>query len=133
LFRRRQAHYLQDGHTQRVVLIGETLALRSKIEHDDRKPFSEWLISQNRYMRLEAAKLLSTPASSLKMADRVRLVPFLAPFLVAFYCLFAKGLIFHGSGGFYYTTQRVMAEFILSKHLIKRKFFSEAGHEPPRH
>jgi glycosyltransferase involved in cell wall biosynthesis len=57
LYRRRAARYVQEGHTQRVIVEGAAQHLREPLLHDDRKPFSRWLASQDRYARLECELL----------------------------------------------------------------------------
>lgn len=120
LFRRSHARYVQDGHTQRVRVDGAVKKLMNHIFHDDRKPLSDWLASQSRYMRLEAEKLSSTPLSALTPADRIRQLIVVAPPAMFFYCLIGKGGILDGWPGFYYAMQRAAAEMILSLHLVER-------------
>ncbi|MEK6285239.1 MAG: glycosyltransferase family 2 protein [Acidobacteriota bacterium] len=125
LFRRDGASYLQDGHTQRVLVQGEVVDLRAPILHDDRKSFDRWLRSQARYMKLEAAKLGQSAWGDLEWADRLRKTRILAPFAVLFYCLFIKGAILDGRAGFYYAFQRLLSELILSLYLIEALLGSE--------
>jgi glycosyltransferase involved in cell wall biosynthesis len=120
LFRRARARYEQDGHTQRVICNGAIAQLRAPLLHDDRKPLSLWLASQDRYMRLEAEKLSSTPRSRREPADRVRMIPLLAPLLVFAYCYLLKGGVFDGRAGLYYALQRTLAENLLSLRLLER-------------
>ena len=120
LYRRRHAHYEQDGHTQRVRIGGGSVsALAHKIAHDDRKPLSRWLRSQDRYMRLEAKKLASARFADLSIQDRVRRLVVVAPAAMLFYCLFARGNILDGRAGLAYALQRTAAEAILSAHLAR--------------
>lgn len=126
LFRRKGARYVQDGHTQRVQVQGQVSELSSPLLHDDRKPMSSWIASQNRYMRLEAAKLLSTPSAQLRWPDRIRRMRVVAPFAVLVHCLFFKGLILDGRAGLFYTAQRVFAEMMLSVYLLSH----DLGLEP---
>ena len=121
LFRRSQAAYEADGHAQRVRVSGNIEALTSRILHDDRKPLSHWLAAQIRYMRLEADKLTTMPASKLSFADRVRLRIFVAPPAMFFYSLIGKGGILDGWPGIYYAAQRACAELILSLTLLERR------------
>ena len=123
LFRRGIGRYEQDGHTQRLAIPGTVIDLGSPMLHDDRKPLSRWLASQNRYMELEAAKLSQTPAARLNTADRIRKLIFIAPFLVLVYSLFFRGTVLDGRPGLYYSMQRCAAETILSLHLLHRKIF----------
>lgn len=121
LYRRARAVYEQDGHTQRVRVDGRVMPLAGRILHDDRKPLSHWIASQVRYMRLEAAKLESTPDASLALVDRVRKLIVLAPPLVFLRCVFIAGGILDGWPGLFYALQRATAEAILSLTLIERR------------
>ncbi len=47
LFRKDRCQYVQDGHTQRLQITGQTGRLDSVIDHDDRKPLSHWLWAQD--------------------------------------------------------------------------------------
>jgi glycosyltransferase involved in cell wall biosynthesis len=121
LFRKENSFYEADGHTQRLRLkSGNISSLKAVIIHDDRKPFKRWLESQKKYMTLEALKLKQTPFSSLNAQDRVRKIPFVAPFIMIIYCLFIRGLVLDGKAGFYYTYQRFLAEWLLSYYRVTR-------------
>ena len=120
LFRRLQAHYIQDGHTQRVVVEGEIKELRAKNRHDDRKPLSRWVSAQKRYAQLEAQKLSSTPWGELRWSERARLTPYLSPFLVLFYTLVVKRLVLSGRAGIQYALQRTWAEIFLHNARVKQ-------------
>jgi glycosyltransferase involved in cell wall biosynthesis len=120
LFRNGKAHYVQDGHTQRVQIEGKKGRLQSKILHDDRKSLSRWLQAQDRYMQLEAKHISLTKWSDLGAADKVRkLLPLLTPFLVFSYCYFGKWLWLDGRPGLYYSLQRMLAESMLGLRLIE--------------
>lgn len=119
LFKKEKSFYIDDGHTQRLRVNGQVSQLSSYIYHDDRKPLSRWLWAQDRYMRLEAKKLLETPASELSFSDRIRRYKIFAPFLVFTYCLIINQGILDGWAGLYYTFQRTLAEILLSIHLIE--------------
>ena len=121
LFRRQAATYEQDGHTQRVKVNGGVLPLTARILHDDRKALSHWIASQVRYMRLEADKLVTAPASSLSAGDRIRKMIVVAPPMMFVLCLFGRGGIFDGAPGLFYALQRAAAELILSLSLIERR------------
>jgi glycosyltransferase involved in cell wall biosynthesis len=122
LFRRAQAVYRQDGHTQRVVLDGNIRTLNSSILHDDRKSLSQWLSSQDRYMKLEINQLIQADWKQIGWADRLRKLRVVFPFIMFFYCLFVKGAVFDGSAGLYYSFQRMLAETLLSLRLIQHDF-----------
>jgi glycosyltransferase involved in cell wall biosynthesis len=130
LYRRSSAKYIQDGHTQRLVLDGQVETLRSKILHDDRKPLTRWFQSQQRYMALEAKKLLAAEGTELGGADRLRRLRLIAPLAVLFYCLIVRGGVLDGRAGFYYAFQRMFAELLLSLYLIEHDF--NAATEPRR-
>ena len=127
LFRRTKGKFYQDGHTQRVSVRGRVLPLRERLRLDDRKPIAHWVVSQDRYARLERDKLLATPNAQLSFADRLRKRRFIAPVLLLFYCLFAKRQWLEGLAGWHYTYQRVLAEILLSLYLIEDRM---AGSEP---
>src|SRR5829696_8918178 len=116
LYRREAASYVQDGHTQRVVIDGPVADLRARFLHDDRKPLSRWLHSQTRYAELEGERIIKREA--LIFRDRLRLCFVVVPAAVFFYCLIVRGGIFDGWQGFYYALQRSLAELMLSLYLI---------------
>ena len=119
LYRRANAHYTQDGHTQRVVVTGKVEALHEKIHHDDRKPLGAWLASQAKYMAMEARKLRGKSLGQLSAADRVRRLVPLAPFLMFFYCAVWKRNLLDGRAGLYYSLQRTLAEILLMLYLLE--------------
>ena len=121
LFRRSVHQYQADGHTQLLNHDGPQAFIPGVIYHDDRKPLERWVMEQNRYMVREAAKLLATPLAQLKLADRLRRRIWIAPGLVFLYTLFAKGLIFGGWPAWYYVSQRVFAELLLSLRLLEAR------------
>ena len=118
LYRRSDASYTLDGHTQKLIIAGKIEEFRSPVLHDDRKPLSRWLQAQARYTQLEAEKLLSSNSSSLGWTDRVRRWRAVAPLAIVFYCLIIRGGVLDGWAGFYYAFQRMLAELMLSLYLI---------------
>lgn len=120
LFRRGRAHFEQDGHTEKLRIDGAILPLKNRMLHDDRKGLERWLQSQARYQSQEADKLAGRSWSELGWADRMRRTRVLGPLAIVPHCLFAKGLIFDGKAGLFYTAQRVTAEIILSMYLLRR-------------
>jgi hypothetical protein len=121
LFRKDHCTYIQDGHTQLLVIPGPSRVLRTALLHDDRKPLSRWFVSQDHCARLEAVKLMAATPASMRWQDRARKLLIAAPILTFFYCLFAKGLILDGWRGWFYTWQRVLAEVMLSLRLLEVK------------
>lgn len=61
LYRQAQAIYKNDGHAHRVMIQGQVSDIQDVIYHDDRKPLSRWLWAQDRYLKIEAEKLSTTP------------------------------------------------------------------------
>ena len=124
LFRRAKCRYVQDGHTQLLRADGLTTALRTRILHDDRKPLSHWIWSQDRYAKLEAEKLSRTPSAELGLNDRIRKTILLGPPVVFLYTLFVRGVILDGWAGWHYALQRALAETLLSLRLIEAKWMT---------
>ena len=122
LFRRDRARYVQQGHTQWLNFTGELVSLKNVVIHDDRKPLSRWLSSQDNYMKIEAAHLLGTPNRELAIQDRLRKKVFFAPPIMFLYLLFVRGLILDGWPGWYYVMQRTIAELLLSLRLLTEKY-----------
>ncbi|MGJ3247553.1 MAG: glycosyltransferase family 2 protein [Elainellaceae cyanobacterium] len=142
LFRKRQdglrpgkpTHYIDDGHTQLLVVKGQSASLTNPIHHDDRKPLSRWLWAQDRYMVLEVKKLQETALEELSWGDRIRQQKILAPFVILLYCLILKGGILDGWRGWYYAFQRMLAELLLSIKLIEADLsdFSNTSQSHPK-
>jgi len=122
LYRRARAHYVQDGHTQRVVVDGGIGLLQARILHDDRKPLARWLASQDRYAQLECDLLLGKPWSALRWRDRLRRMKIITPWLVPLYCLTVGRGLMDGRAGLYYALQRGVAEAILSLKLFEAQW-----------
>lgn len=121
LYRKDHAIYQPDGHAHRVVVAGKTKFLENWIDHDDRKSLSRWLWAQDRYMIIESKKLLDTPWEQLSRGDRIRRYKLLAPFVILFYCLIINRGILDGWAGWYYAFQRMLAELLLSIHLMEQE------------
>ncbi len=119
LFRREKAVYVDDGHAHRLCVNGKSGMLSFYIHHDDRKPLSRWLWAQDRYMIVEAKKLLKTPVRELSFGDRIRRQKIIAPFVILIYCLVLNKGILDGWAGWYYAFQRMLAEILLSIRLIE--------------
>jgi hypothetical protein len=118
LYRRQLAKYRDEGHGHRVVVDGNVAKLSGKINHDDRKSFSDWIQSQDRYSKIEARYLLSQSADKLNVQDRLRRKIFFAPPVMFLYLLFGRGLILDGWPGWFYVCQRTIAELLLSMRLL---------------
>jgi hypothetical protein len=107
-------------------------ALNGVIYHDDRKPLSRWIASQQSYARLEADYLLKADAGVLSASDRLRRMAWPAPVVVFFYVLVVKGCLFDGWPGWFYTLQRVLAECMIALQLIDRRFLRAPLHKNGR-
>jgi len=121
LLRRDRCRYEPDGHTQRLAIPGRSVTMISVVDHDDRKPLSRWLASQDKYALLEVEKLLAAKARRLSFQDRLRRTIILGPPAVFLYTLIVKGALFDGWPGWYYTFQRTLAEMLLSLRLLDKK------------
>ena len=119
LFRKDKSIYINDGHTQLLQVNGKSGSLQAYINHDDRKSLSRWLWAQDRYLLIEAQKLLTTPKSELSFGDRLRKQKVIAPIVILLYCLILKGGILDGWEGWYYAWQRTLAEILLAIRLIE--------------
>ena len=122
LYRRSKVKYENDGHAHRATVEGNTRSLDRYIYHDDRKALSRWLWAQDRYMIIESKKLLATPERELSWSDRLRKRKVFAPFAILIYCLFINGAILDGWQGCYYAFQRMLAELLLSIHIIEVEY-----------
>ena len=118
LHRVKNARYTNEGHGHRVNISGGVHALRGVIYHDDRKPLSRWLTVQQSYARLEADYLLKADPDVLSVSDRLRRMAWPVPIVVFFYALVVKGCLLDGWPGWFYTLQRVLAEFMIALELI---------------
>lgn len=121
LYRREGARYVQEGHTQRIVVAGETGTIRGRIDHDDRKPLAHWLASQLRYARLEAEYVLAQPRRAGRPVDRLRRMAWPMPLIVLPYTLLWRGCILDGWPGWLYALQRLYAEIAIALEIASRR------------
>jgi len=126
LYRAKDARYTDEGHGHRVTVSGQVRELSGVIYHDDRKPPSRWLSSQQRYARVEADYLFKADTSVLSAWDRLRRIAWPAPIIVFFYVLVVKRCLFDGWSGWFYTMQRVTAECMIALELIDRRICSRS-------
>ncbi len=129
LYRVKNARYVNEGHGHKVSVSGDVRALSGVIYHDDRKPLSRWLTSQQSYARLEADYLLKTDRGLHSASDRLRRMAWPAPIVVFFYVLLVKGCLFDGWAGWFYTLQRALAECMIALELIDRRLRSAPSRE----
>ncbi len=121
LFQKSGCRYVQDGHTQLLSVQGSVKALRSMINHDDRKPLSRWIASQDKYALLEAEKLLAADPATLRVQDRLRRTGWAAVPATLIYTLVVKRTLLDGWRGWFYTLQRVLAEIMLALRLLEAR------------
>jgi len=121
LYRVRGASYRNEGHGHRLALDGEVRDLGSVIYHDDRKPLSRWLASQQRYAEMEANHLLAAAPGSLSLSGRLRRMAWPTPILVFPYVLIAKRCVLDGWHGWYYSLQRLVWEILIALNIIDQK------------
>lgn len=121
LFRKDCGSYFDDGHAHRLLLKGESGSYSAYILHDDRKSLSRWLSNQDGYSVKECYKLMHPDAGGLPLSGKIRKTKVLAPFMVFFYSLFVKGLIFNGWRGWHYVLQRTMVEIVIALRLIEEE------------
>jgi glycosyltransferase involved in cell wall biosynthesis len=129
LFRKNKGIFIQEGHHEVLHIDGKAERLKAVMLHDDRKSLHRWLQGQLNYAQLEADRLSSLSNRELCTFDRIRKVRILAPLLILPYCLFCKGLILDGWGGFYYTLERLTYEVVLSLFLFHSSFKPERPKE----
>jgi glycosyltransferase involved in cell wall biosynthesis len=122
LHRKHGAIYRNEGHGHRVLVSGTVLPLASHVFHDDRKSLSVWFSSQQRYAQREAKHLLSCNRSELSRIDRLRLIAWPAPLVVALYVLFAKGCLLDGWVGWFYALQRTLVEIMIALEILDSRF-----------
>lgn len=121
LYRREAARYEDDGHSHHVRIRGAVGRLPGPILHDDRKPLSSWLASQERYANRELTKLRTTQPGKLGRVDRLRRLGWIVPLLTPWYCLIAKRLLLDGRAGLVYTFQRTYAELLLALKVMEAR------------
>jgi len=118
LYRKGAAKYVQDGHTQRLIVNGKTGELTVPLVHDDRKSFRHWLRGQWRYAKLEAPKLAHLHWCEARWPERLRKLLLIMPILIPLYILIVRGGILDGWRGLRYAGERSLAEFMISGRLV---------------
>jgi glycosyltransferase involved in cell wall biosynthesis len=121
LFQKSRCTYVEDGHTQVLHVPGMLGHLQTRIDHDDRKPLTRWLSSQDKYALLESKKLSATDPAKLRLQDKLRLTMWAAIPASLIYTLLVKGTLWDGWRGWYYALQRLLAEMLLALRLIEKK------------
>jgi len=130
LYRRENTRYENEGHGHKVRVDSAIASLRGTVDHDDRKPLSRWLHSQDSYFKIEARHLLVTPNERLNRQDRLRKKIVFAPWVIFLYLLIGRGLILDGWPGWFYVVQRTVAEALLSLRLLTEREKLEGDPRP---
>jgi hypothetical protein len=124
LARCKAARFVADGHAHRLSVDGRVRRLGGAILHDDRKPRARFLAAQARYAPEEAEKLLKSSGPALSMADRIRRLGWVAPWLVPLWCLIVKRGLLDGRAGWIYAGERAVAEWLIAMALAERRLRS---------
>jgi glycosyltransferase involved in cell wall biosynthesis len=132
LYLRERARYVQEGHTQRLIVSGAIERVSGRIEHDDRKPLDRWIASQQKYAKLEVDHLMTASRASLRGVDRIRLLAWPAPIFVLIYTLFMKRCILDGLPGWLYALQRTLAELMIAMEIVDRSVRAKCEDEMGR-
>jgi glycosyltransferase involved in cell wall biosynthesis len=131
LYRKDKALYENEGHGHRVKIDGPTQMLSAPIFHDDRKPLTRFVASQQRYARDEAKFLSVTQPELLSRTDKIRRSGVAAPLLVLVYTLIARGCLLDGLAGWHYALQRLIAESLIALELIDQKLQAKLVQDTP--
>ena len=121
LFRPERGRYVQEGHAHVLSIPGLVIDLHAAILHDDRKPRARFLANQRKYARLEADWLRQQPWSQLRLADRIRRLIVIAPWLAPLFAYTVRGVWRDGRLGLRYIGERALAEFLIANELLRRR------------
>jgi hypothetical protein len=132
LFRPDMAHYVQDGHTERLVPEGQVIDANGFITHDDRKPIDRFLLSQVKYSTDEIQKILNQHPTSSRWSRShlkylLRSVPGLSAFAVVCYLGVWRFGFFRGRHARHYILQRAVAELVIALRLIDQQLQSSGN------
>jgi glycosyltransferase involved in cell wall biosynthesis len=117
LFRKNKVQIAQPGHSQEFVVAGNVYRFRSRLIHEDLKPFSRWLKNQISYAALEASRIRSHPRTGVK--DWLRSVG-LAPPIVGAVSYIRAGGPLRPAAAKAYACERLIFEAILARMLAER-------------
>jgi glycosyltransferase involved in cell wall biosynthesis len=109
----------QRGHTQVFTSAAPLYHFHSKLIHEDRKPFSRWVVNQLQYASLEAERIRTAPAQSFR--DRLRQSG-ISPAIWGVYAYLRAGGPLKGRASRAYAQERMVFEALLARLL--------AGPEP---
>lgn len=121
LFRPGRGRYVQEGHAHLLKVPGAVLDLSAKMLHDDRKPRANFVATQRKYARLEAAWLRTQALAELSWANRVRRLIVIAPWLAPLMAYTLRGVWRDGRAGLKYVGERALAETLIARELLRRR------------
>jgi glycosyltransferase involved in cell wall biosynthesis len=102
----------QRGHTQVFESTAPLYRFRSKLIHEDRKPFGRWLNNQIKYAALEAERIRTAPTHSLR--DRLRQSG-VSPAIWGAYAYLRAGGPLKGRASRAYAHERMVFEALLAR------------------
>jgi len=116
VFAREAIRIEQRGHTQvfRPIapVIAQVVRFRSKLIHEDLKPFSRWLANQLKYADLEAERIRHAPTQ--RFVDRIRQAG-VSPAIWGAYAYLRAGGPFKGTASRAYAEERMVFEAMLAR------------------
>jgi glycosyltransferase involved in cell wall biosynthesis len=102
----------QRGHTQVFSTSVPLYRFRSKLIHEDLKPFSRWLSNQLKYASLEADRIRHSSTGGMR--DRLRRTGF-SPAIWGAYAYLRSGGPFKGGASRAYAQERMVFEALLAR------------------
>ena len=108
-FRGKASHFEPCGHGERIIAGTRVASVRNTLIHDDRKPYSQYLLTQLRYANSLRAR---STEGKLTWRDRIRLRWPLLAIVVPMYSFILKLGFLSGSVGIIYAIDRAVAELL---------------------
>jgi glycosyltransferase involved in cell wall biosynthesis len=112
VFARATVEIAQRGHTQVFTSADPLYHFRCKLIHEDRKPFSRWVVNQLQYASLEAERIRNATAPSFR--DRLRQSG-ISPAIWGAYAYLRAGGPFKGRASRAYAEERMVFEALLAR------------------
>lgn len=110
VFRGGESYFRPLGHGEALVDGVEVVDVEPKLVHDDRKPFSCRLATQEKYARQLASRIRSGEG---RLRDLLRLYTPISTFLIMPYILLGKFGLLDGKVGVLYALERLLAEALI--------------------
>ena len=118
VFRRDTVLVSQRGHTQAFDIVGPIYCFKARIRHEDRKPFSHWIVAQLKYAQLELKRIEDSTNASWR--DRLRQIG-LMPIVVGALSYIRAGGPLLGKASLRYALERTVFECLLAIQLIEHR------------